>query len=275
MKSLKKIELEIAVTGQIKTIVEVYEEVSATKMKEIRDEILKSRDFLERLADLSVDVGSDFSSATDQKPENAAVYISPDKGLYGDLPEKVFMTFLQFVESESVKPIIFGKQGKIFVNKYRPKLPHLYYDNIKGKSSEQTLTSMMNILLEYGKVTMFYGKFRNLVSQNPQMESLSSGFLKDAPEGKKKESFQNRLKFIYEPDIETVSEKFANEIKTSVLEGMMKEDELARTASRMMHLDQAYEKIVKKAALLQLVKNRERKKLEDKKQQERIKRLII
>ena len=68
---------------------------------------------------------------------------------------------------------------------------------------------------------------------------------------------------------------FATEIKTSVFEGMLNENDLAKTASRLMHLDKAYETIGQKLALLEITRNRENKRQEDKKQQERVKRLWV
>ena len=114
-------------TAQIKGIVEVYEELSAIKMKTIRDEILGTREFLERLANLSNEVGNDLSTI-DEIPNSAVVYLSASSGMYGDLPEKVFNAFLNYIKINKATIFIFGKQGKTYVDKYRPNLKFVYYE---------------------------------------------------------------------------------------------------------------------------------------------------
>ena len=75
MKNIKKIKTEIRDTSQFKSIVEVYEEISAMKMRNIREGIVDSREFLERLAYLSNEVGSDLASVVGTGG-SATVYLS-------------------------------------------------------------------------------------------------------------------------------------------------------------------------------------------------------
>lgn len=273
MKSIKQIKSDISTIGQIRSIVEVNEEIAATKMKRIRDEILESRDFLERLGDLSADIGSDLSTVGGENLKSAAVYISAERGMYGDLPEKVFISFLQHVKSQSVEAIIFGKQGKIYVQKHSPSLNYRFFEMNKESSDDENMSAITEQILDYAQVLVFYGKFRNIVNQDVASKTLLGDYMKQNMTKSEKELIKQRLKFLYEPDISTVSKKFATEIKASVLLGMMKENDLAKTASRLMHLDQAFEKIQDKLATLSILKTREDRRSEDRKQQERIKRI--
>lgn len=273
MKSLSYIVGEMSTTHLIRSVVEVYEEVSSMKMTKIRDEIVRSRDFLDRLSDLSSEIGGDLSSVEDGKKGDAAVYISTEKGMYGDLPEKVFFTFLQFVDGKNVTPIIVGKFGELLAKKHKPSLKYEFFDVSGIDDINNVLPTISNRLLEYKKVSVFYGKFRNIANQDPAVNSLSTEVLKINK--KNEQLIKSKLKFLYEPSVDDVSKKFANEIKASILEGMMMENELAKTASRLMHLDSSYEKIQDKIKYLRILKNRESKRVEDKKQQERVKRLWI
>lgn len=274
MKSVKKIKEEIKHVSQIKGIVEVFEELSAIDMKNIREEILGSRDFLERLATLSNDVGSDLGSLAEEQ-RYASVYLSSSGGMYGDLPEKVFTSFLKYVETHKSNVFIFGKQGKTFVERYKPDLKFNYYDLDEKKKTTDIIAETLKPLLNFGQITVFYGKFKNVVNQEAMSQTIMGDFADLFEKLDKKELSQKRFKYLYEPNVSEVSSLFAAEIKTSIFEGMIKENTLARTGSRLMHLDKAFEKIEENLALLEIVKNRENKKVEDKKQQERIKRLWL
>ena len=274
MKSIKKIKEEISHTTQIKGIVEVFEEISAIRMKKIRDEILMTRDFLERLANLSNEVGSDFYEV-DENKRSATVYLSSSSGMYGDLPEKVFNSFLDHIKDKSTELFIFGKQGKTYIEKYRPNLKFRYYELDDKKNTMDTISESLQMLLNYGQITVFYGKFKNIVNQDAASQSIMGDYHDKFGNLSEKELNERRFKNIYEPSVMEVQVKFATEIKTSVFEGMLKENDLAKTASRLMHLDKAYESIDQKLALLEITRNRENKKLEDKKQQERVKRLWV
>lgn len=265
MKSIKKIKAEIENTTQIKSIVEVFEEISAIKMKNIRDEILLTRDFLERLADLSGNVGSDLSIVKNSEVSSACVYLSSSGGMYGDLPEKIFNAFVNYIDNKT-DVFICGKQGKAFVEKYRPNLKFEYYEDE---------IDILKKLLNFGKITVFYGRFKNIINQEAVSKSIMGDYEIQFNNMDKKELALKQFKYIYEPSVVEVSTMFANEIKTSVFEGMIKENNLAKTASRLMHLDKAYESIEEKLNLLELIRNRENKKVEDKKQQERIKRIWV
>lgn len=274
MKSIKKIKAEIEHTTQIKGIVEVFEELSAIQMKNIREDIIRTREFMEKLAILSNEIGGDLSSFVGDK-SSACVYLSSSSGMYGDLPEKVFTSFLKHIESNKTEAFVFGKQGKTFMEKYKPHIKFSYYEIDEKLETKQTMQDCLKMLTYFNEITVFYGKFRNIVNQDAAKQSILGDFQDIFLKLNKKELKEKRFKYIYEPSVVEVSNKFATEIKSSLFEGMLKENNLAKTASRMMHLDKAYESIEERLALLQLTKNRENKKVEDKKQQERVKRLWV
>lgn len=274
MRNLKKIKSEIVNTYQVKNIVEVFEEIAALQMKRIRDEILGSRQFLEGLANLSNEVGSDLLFDYQSKT-SATVYLSASSGMYGDLPEKVFNSFLKHIEEKKTSVFIFGKQGKSYMEKYKPNLKFTFYDLDDDKKLDNYLTEIFNILGNFNQIVVFYGKFNNIVNQEATYKSILGEYRNWVSDTEKKDLPQKRFKYIYEPSVFDVSEKFATEIKASIFEGMIKENNLAKTASRLMHLDKAYDTIDKRLFELELYKIKENKKNEDKKQQERIKRLWV
>lgn len=273
MKSLKKILKERKKVRQIKSLVSSLEEISSLQIKSIKDEIMLARDFLESLARVSFDVGSDLNSF-EQTKKTISVYLSSDDSMYGDLPEKVFVDFINHVENNKTDILVVGSQGARFMKIYRPRTNFEFADIKTGTVNPDHLPQILEKVVGYHEVVVFYGKFRNIVNQDSVHESIISDYLQVfnqmADESQRKE---RQLKYIYEPSPLAVSEKFANEIKTSVFDGMIKEHELAKTASRVMHLEKVYDKIDKDLNKINWSINKAKKRLEDKRQNERVIRI--
>ena len=82
---------------------EVYEEIAATKMQRIRKTVTASCDYFEGLAKLSEEVALDLDNAFEGKNKFAAVFLSANTGLYGDIVKKVFYTFVSDIKDKDVK----------------------------------------------------------------------------------------------------------------------------------------------------------------------------
>jgi F0F1-type ATP synthase gamma subunit len=274
MKSIKRIKIEISMSGDVRGMVQVYEEISAQKMKEIRDGILSSRQFLERLSVLSSDIGADLASVTARIPKKATVYLSSSSGLFGDLPEKVFSMFLENIKSVKGDIFIVGKQGEIYMKTFAPSVTYKMYDMPDDKMPEESLSQISNLLAEYSEIAVFYGRFKNLVIQDAVSGKISGESITKISNKNEEEMLKKQARYIYEPTINAVSEKFRTEILAVLIEGMARENQLAKYGSRLMHLDTAYEKIEEDLVKLNFDLRREVKKREDKKQIERVSRLI-
>ena len=247
MRTIKKIKSELVMNNDVKGIVQVFEEMSARKMKDIREGILVGRAFLERLTVLSGDIGADLAQAEPRTLKKASVYLSSAAGLFGDLPEKVFSLFLSSIKGTDADVFVIGKEGAIYMKNTAPRMSFKLIDMPDSELPADSLSAISNYLAGYSS------------------ESIN----KD-----EKEMLVKRAKYIYEPTIEAVSAKFRNEILAVLIEGMARENQLAKYGSRLMHLDSAYDNIEKSLEKLGFEFRRESKKMEDKKQIERVSRLI-
>lgn len=244
MSSIKDIKNNIAANSSMKGLVEVYEEMTAATMRDIREAILASRDYYHGLAHLSEEVGTDLSllPALAGKKE-ALVLLSSDEGMYGDIIDSVVGSFVHEVKKRRDNAVfIAGKTGAELV---RVLDPSVHFTLLPLPKLSEALTDIVKKLFIYKRVTVFFGQFENIVRQEPSSRTLTAGTV----ELTKQEwagDVTIKLKYVYEPAVERIARVFAQEIFSGVFEQTFKEGELAKNASRLMHLDQALATIDKK-----------------------------
>ncbi|QQG41563.1 MAG: F0F1 ATP synthase subunit gamma [Candidatus Woesebacteria bacterium] len=275
MKTIKKIKSDLVMNNDARGIIQVFEEVSARKMMDIREGILAERAFLERLSTLSDDVGTDLALAESRTPKKAAVYLASNAGLFGDLPERVFSLFISEIKGMDADIFVIGKEGAIYMKNAAPRIQYKLIDMPDDELPETLLGEISNFLAGYSSISVFYGRFKNLVNQEVALGKVSGNTISENANKDEKEMRLKRARYLYEPNIESVSVKFRNEILAVLIEGMTRENQLAKFGSRLMHLDKAFDNIEKSLEKLTFEFRRESKKLEDKKQIERVSRLMI
>lgn len=255
------------------SLLEAYEDLAATKIQKIKEDIIACRNFYEGLAGLSENVSKDFADIGLKKKE-AAILVASNTGLYGNIIEKTFMSFIEFVSNNKVDIFVAGKLGESLIKNYSENLKFTPLILPDAVINEDLLKKTVAKIVHYKKIHVFYGKFKNLALQYPERSTLSGEFLPDNPEDI--EALKEKdLNFIYEPSMEAVSEVFTNEILSLLLERLLKESLLSRSASRLMHLDESLEKNNKLLKELDLEKHSSRKKTLDRKQNAMISNLII
>ncbi len=254
-------------------LLEAYEDLAAEKIQKVKADILACRDFYEGLAKLSDMVGKDFEDIGLKKKE-AAIFIASNTGLYGDIIEKIFILFLDFIKKNKVDIFVAGKLGESLMKNYAENFKFFSLTLPDTVIDECLLKKTVGRVISYRRIHVFYGKFKNLTFQHSEKTSISGDFL---PKNSKEwEMIENRdLNFVYEPSIVAVSEVLTKEILSSLLERLLKESLLARFASRLMHLDESLEKNKNMIKKIDFNKHSVRKKNLDRKQNAMISNLII
>lgn len=238
MSNLKNLKQTIDASISMKGLVEVYEEMAASTMRAIREAILGSRDYYHGLAHLSAEVGSDLGAlpALGEKKE-ALVLLSSDQGMYGDIIDRVFVHFLREIKSSHTASVfVAGKTGAELMHILSPDTHFTLLP--LPKLTDEVLPDLIKTLFAYKRVTVFFGQFENIVRQEPNTRTLTAGTLELTKEQWAGE-VKIKLKYLYEPTIERIARVFSEEIFAGVFEQTFKEGELAKSASRLMHLDHA------------------------------------
>ncbi len=275
MSAIKDIINETKEVMEFRGLIEVYEEIAAGKMRKVKKNIIISRDFYEGLGRLSIEVGSDFNSALEkEKPEEAIVFVSANAGLYGDIIEQTFKAFFDYIREHKGKLFVVGKIGVHLMHQYAKSFDFEEMEFPDDKVENLPIADIIGKLINFRKITVFYGKFHNLVIQKPNVSTFSGSLFPQTVDELKLLA-KKRMTYLYEPTVYSVSDLFTKEIASGILEQMLLESQLSKLASRVMHLDRAIDKTRENLQKLALKKRKAKKQMLEKKQNTTMAGIIV
>lgn len=290
MQNKQDLKENIELVSTLKMITQAYEEISIMRMQKIRTSVLKTREFLVNLSGVYYDTKQSHNrflkllissgdldrispySLLPQNGKKLAVYLSANERMNGEIISKVFHIFAEYIKDKADTDIlIVGRIGKELYLQ-RSDLPSKFDyleipdDNVKLEH----LSELVERMIQYQEIDMFYGKFVNVVNQ----EAADSNITGDKPFDSKlfdpDEEAKEKRKFLYEPSIEDIYKFFETQIFSALLKHTIDESHLARYASRIKAMDESMANIDIKAKLLKSEERKLKKSLQNKKQNEAI-----
>jgi F0F1-type ATP synthase gamma subunit len=140
-----------------------------------------------------------------------------------------------------------------------------YFDFSDDKVDWVQLSVVMRYLLKFDQVIVFYGQFKSIAVQHVEATDIM---------GEQKqilsETDQTKAAYLFEPSAEEIVRVFSSEIVSSVFEQSVHESQLAKFASRIIHLDQSLEQVESKIKQNDYVGRQIAHKYFSKKQQQRL-----
>jgi ATP synthase F1 gamma subunit len=267
MVTKKELTHEVDFLTTLRAVLETYEEIAATRMTRIRSTVLRSRDFLFEMNAIFQQVKTSYRAQIDALMKNKRtkdaskftfikrngktlhLFVSANTGLYGELIRKTFEVFVENLKKEPADVVILGKIGLEMFNDEKIKAPLTYFEFPDNKVDPSLLQKIVEHIIQYEKVLIFYQQFNNVINQSPIITNISGDPL---PE-QKNQVFQ---KYFFEPSLEKIMEFFEKEIFAAVFQQTLLESELAKFAVRMVSLDYASENTRTKLKRTVLTKNR-------------------
>jgi ATP synthase F1 gamma subunit len=258
MVTEKEVKLELEDLFGLKELVETYEEIAISRMRRIRSSVLATRDFSIGIAQVFAEVSNSYHEEIErlraklkkskQKEETkvllpnngktVAVFLSANTGLYGDIIQRTFQVFIDHLKKNPQEDaVIIGRLGMKYMEESAFKHPVTQYDLSDGTFDRGQVHAIMEKLIQYKKILLFYGLFQSVVTQSPNMLDL---YGVEVPAGGQTVA---KAKYLFEPDLETILEFFEKEILASIFEQTVSESNLAKYASRMVSLDSATDNI--------------------------------
>jgi len=251
---------EIKNVHSLQDVVDSYEKISATKMQNIRSSVLQNRDFLEELNSVFQQVKKSYKDQLTQlmrkekirgskfsliktNGKTLFVLLSANTGLYGNILNKTYELFKNYVLNQNGDILIIGKLGQDSYKNDTINKPFMFKELEDNNVNDEKLKDIVNLIIQYEKVVVFHGKFHTTISQVPTATSVSGDPLPG-------ETQVPALKFFFEPSLEEIMLFFEKEIFTSYFEQTVGESQLAKHASRMISLDNSLENIKKNLLML-------------------------
>lgn len=289
----KKIESEKEFVRTMKTIAQAYEEISVIKMQRVRSSVLGARSFLSDLSTVFADVTGSYhddimllmqkkhhaslsfrrhsESASNQADllgkngREVVVLVSANAKLYGDIINKVIHRFLFYLSSHkketNVDIAIIGRVGRDLFEQSEEKREYTYFEIPDSGITLENLKSLAYFLEKYQKVTVFYGKFINVLTQDATNSDITGeeGSLENGTQTTEK------IHYFFEPSLQTILEFFETQVFSLLLKQTLHEAELSRIASRLQAMENALVNIGKTEKSLMIAERMAQKQIENKK----------
>lgn len=287
MANKRDITNEFAFLINLHGLVDAYEEIAAMRMRKMRSSVLTTRAFMAGVEEVFQEVKLSYRnellglmrkkkikdvsrlSVIKRNGKTAAVLLSANTGLYGDIVRKTFTTFASYVSKQNCEIAIVGRLGRNLFQAVFPTRKFQYFAMPDGHVDAQIVTQIATFLIAFEKIFVFYGQFENIAMQKPTMlDVYGSAVQNQASEEQVVGGDKNVVtsKYFFEPSLEDIVRFFESELFASIFEQATYESHLAKFASRMFNLDLATENIGKRLRAVELGIRRIKHRTENSKQ---------
>lgn len=292
MQSKQVLDNEFAVIGTLKTLAQAYEQISVMRIQRVRGSVLNTRDFLTGLADIYKDVKRSYKEEVERLQKHhknskitlsglakngktVSVLLSSNNKLYGDIVARVFNLFIADIKKNpNTEIVIIGKVGKATFENSGVNMPFTYFELPDQNVSLTDLAPIFKYVVEYEKILVYYGRFLNIISQEPAVSEISGEeSLIDQPI--EKEEKVDRTPFFFEPNLPKILGFFEDQVFASILKQVVDESELSRLASRIKSMEDSLGSIEKQETALKKNYLRAMRIAENNKQIQRISGILI
>lgn len=293
MPQRKIIAENLEALNSLKDLAESYEEIAVIRMQKIKDSVLKTRDFLQDLSDVFVDLKSSYDREVKEliakrktgdktilpllqkNGKTLLVYLSSNGRLYGSVTQKTYKLFIQDLkkpENQNGEVLIIGSAGKEMYEASGAARPFTYFEIPDVGVDLAHIKQLMQKFLQYERVHVYYGKFDNVVNQTPIGTSITG---ENIFESEVTEVIKREDRFIFEPILEKIFYFFETQIIANLFSQTLLENQLARHASRVNAMEEALIHIEEESKKLVKAKNTIKHQLQNRKQLETIAGLTL
>jgi len=275
---------------QMKNIAEAYEEISIINIKKTRKKVVGTRDFLDSVRDVYLDVkyshdallgklNSEQASKSDAHMKGAkklktrplAMLLTPNAKMYGDIVRQVFDEFYEFVKDRDVDIAVVGRLGYEMLNELDPNRKPLFFELPDAGVSSAELKPILFNLLEYETVSVFHGRYQTVITQMPTVSYISGkDVFIDKDIDKVQEAKSHHSEYLFEPSLEEISSFFGDQFFSVVFKQAYHESQLAQFASRLRAMESALDQVGEDTKKLQRASHRFRRREQSKQQTERL-----
>lgn len=254
MLTPKQIKKELEKNLALKGLTETYEDVAVSRMQLIRQDVLRTRQFLEGVSQVyslaKTAYLKQLSLVTSRKQREkelefirrnrrtVTVLISGDHSLLGNIvlqTYKVYLTLINKVESDHV---VIGKVGSYLAASARPPITFTEFAIDDYTVTDEALKPVIDYISEYEKILVVYPRFESVLKQVPQIDDISGGVVIE-------QSHESRKNYFFEPSSRDVMVYFEGQIIGALFRQKVLEATLARFAARLSIMDQANQAVKK------------------------------
>jgi len=258
MPTLKKIKQNIKTISYIESIAKVYQEVAQMRMNQIREMVLKNREFIEELLKVYRIVrGFQFEKKRVDKKKRVLVFLSSNERFYGSLILDIWREVEKYLKEKGGDLAIVGKMGKYLVERSNLKLNFFYFDLDDEKPELEKIKEIVDFLKGYDEILVFHAKFKTVLDQRVELTNIG---------GREIEEERVKKSYLFEPSPEEVARFFKEELLFSFFNQVLWDHQLSRYATRMVSMYRAQENAKKLKEKMRMEMEKLKRKIYNKKQ---------
>lgn len=220
-------------------------DVSAEKISRLRAAFEKNKAFYDDIADLyqSIKQTAFERGELPQKSvtvvQTVTVAFTSNIRFYGAVNAEVIGAFIEHMKSGVESDyLVIGRTGKILMESapdFQKRTSYYTFkeDEPTGEERRQFLKSVA----PYSQVQMFYPSFLNVFSQKVVMQDITYTPHTEVASGE-----TLAFDYIFEPELPKILDFFETKVRYLLFKRVMLESELARTAARLLSMNQAQDR---------------------------------
>ena len=253
MSTIIDIKENIKNTEALGDLINAYEEIASIRMRKIRNMVLINREYQNEIDKIFEKLRNWYSNETfaleknrgkskqitfiPHNGKNVSVLMSANTGLYGNIIPDTYRMFMKEAKETQSEITVIGKYGfQLFLSENIGK-PYTYFDYPDYGEDNNKLYEIIKHIVQYEQIHVYYGKFRNIIYQEPTMLSISAKI--EPAEQKENAASVKKEFYIFEPTLEKILIYFETQIFSSLFQQSIKESQLSKYASRFVAMDKA------------------------------------
>lgn len=238
MSVIKKTRKELENILSVKTLSGVLRDLAVERVQHLREDFKKNVEFYEEIEDLfakvQVLVNQQYTGIANEmrKRPTANIVITSNHRFYGSLNQEVTDFFLEEWNSAE-DHIVVGKMGQVYLENHDcyDKCRFIFFD--EDNPTRWEIQKVVSLAKGYSKAVVYFPKYKTPFHQEPTKMDIVR--LAESRE----RDFSDLNEFIFEPDLPLIHDFFSTQVQYILIQRIMLETDLSRTAMRLVRMDNA------------------------------------
>jgi ATP synthase F1 gamma subunit len=233
----RDISIQIEESEAFKLIAQGYEEIASLKLKRIRADVERNRTFLTEMAQvfnlvnrIAIQRGVIVKS---KGQKILSLALTSNDRFYGNINNMLIRFYMVNTTKYPTDRVVIGKTGSQYLKSIHYFHPFQTLEIKADSPTPAELKAIVDATNQYYRVLVYYPQLKTVATQVPVIKDIT-----ETPSVSSSE-LMSKIDFIFEPELAKVISFFDQQIMTLLLEQTFLEAELARTASRLISMDDA------------------------------------
>ena len=235
MRRASAIEKDVADIGTVQDLTAVFESLASTQVAKVKTKVETSKEFFKllwrRYSSIRVDPATRITNrelGSKDGKEQVFVLISAEAGLSGDIDQRLVETVSHSYDPKTTDIIVLGSHGASQLSQRG--IPYIRFFQVPESDSYIDVTPVIDAVMPYAKIQVFYEEYVSLGVQNIQSIDLIST-MKDMSEDADEDAMTAE-DTIFEPSLDDIADEMEMTMMTLALSQTILESSLAQAASR-------------------------------------------